>query len=62
MNNDITDQVVDTIGSTAKIGTIGDGKLFVILVSRSVRIRIGEENEAALTIKEPATISDSRKQ
>ncbi|MBW4525958.1 MAG: hypothetical protein KME18_12290 [Phormidium tanganyikae FI6-MK23] len=47
--------------STAKTGTIGDGKLFVIPVSRAIRILTIEENEAALNIEEPATLSDSRK-
>ena len=61
VNDDITDAVVDTIVATAKTGTIGDGKLFVIPVSRAVRIRTSEENEAALTIEEPATLSDPRK-
>ncbi len=61
VNDDLTDAVVDTIVSTAKTGTIGDGKLFVIPVSRAVRIRTSEENEAALTIEEPATLSDPRK-
>ncbi len=61
VNDDITDAVVDTIVSTAKTSTIGDGKLFVIPVSRAIRIRTSEENEAALTIEEPATVSDSRK-
>lgn len=61
VNDDITDAVIDTIVATAKTGTIGDGKLFVIPVSRAIRIRTSEENEAALTIAEPATVSDSRK-
>jgi nitrogen regulatory protein PII len=61
VNDDITDTVVDTIVATAKTGTIGDGKLFVIPVSRTVRIRTSEENEVALTIEEPATLSDPRK-
>ena len=61
VNDDMTDAVVDTIVSTAKTSTIGDGKLFVIPVSRAIRIRTSEENEAALTIEEPATVSDSRK-
>lgn len=61
VNDDITDAVVDTIVATAKTGTIGDGKLFVIPVSRAVRIRTSEENEAALKIEEPATLSDPRK-
>jgi nitrogen regulatory protein PII len=61
VNDDITDAVADTIVKTAKTGTIGDGKLFVIPVSRAIRIRTSEENEAALTIEEPATLSDPRK-
>ncbi len=61
VNDDITDTVVDTIVATAKTGTIGDGKLFVIPVSRAVRIRTSEENEAALTIEVPATISEALK-
>jgi nitrogen regulatory protein P-II 1 len=61
VNDDLLDSVVDTIVATAKTGTIGDGKLFVLPVSRAVRIRTGEENAAALTIQEPATLSDPRK-
>lgn len=58
VNDDLTDDVVETIVKTAKTDTVGDGKLFVIPVSRAVRIRTGEENEAALTIEEPATLSE----
>ncbi|MEH2247623.1 P-II family nitrogen regulator [Nostoc sp.] len=62
VNDNMVDMVVDTIVATAKTGTIGDGKLFVIPVSRAVRIRTGEENEAALTIEEPATLSHPLKE
>jgi nitrogen regulatory protein PII len=61
VNDDLTDTVVDTIVATAKSGTIGDGKLFVIPVSRAIRIRTSEENEAALTVDVPATLSDPLK-
>jgi nitrogen regulatory protein PII len=61
VNDDQTDAVIDTIVSTAKTGTIGDGKLFVIPVSRAIRIRTGEENEAALSIEVPAALSDPLK-
>jgi nitrogen regulatory protein PII len=61
VNDEMTDTVVDTIVSTAKTGTIGDGKLFVIPVSRAIRIRTSEENEAALKVEQPATLSDPRK-
>ena len=58
VNDDMVDMVVDTIVATAKTGTIGDGKLFVIPVSRAVRIRTGEENEATLKVEEPAALSN----
>lgn len=58
VNDDIVDMVVDTIVSTAKTGTVGDGKLFVIPVGRVVRIRTGEENEAALDILESTAVGD----
>jgi nitrogen regulatory protein P-II 1 len=61
VDDDMVDAVVDTIVATAKTGTIGDGKLFVIPVSRAVRIRTSEENEAALAIEVPATLSDPLK-
>ncbi len=60
VNDDLTDAVVDTIVKTARTDTVGDGKLFVIPVSRAIRIRTSEENEAALTIEEPATLSEQR--
>jgi nitrogen regulatory protein PII len=61
VNDDMVDAVVDTIVSTARTGTVGDGKLFVIPVTRTVRIRTGEENESALKIEEPVTLSDPLK-
>ena len=61
VNDDIVDKVVDTIVATAKTGTVGDGKIFVIPVSRSVRIRTGEENEAALDLAESALTDPAKK-
>lgn len=61
VTDEMTDAVVNTIVNTAKTGTIGDGKLFVIPVSRAIRIRTGEENDAALTIEEAASLSDPLK-
>jgi nitrogen regulatory protein PII len=61
VNDEDVDRVVDTIVATAKTGTVGDGKLFVIPVSRAVRIRTEEQNEAALTIEQPATLSNPHK-
>ncbi|HEX9920473.1 MAG TPA: P-II family nitrogen regulator [Candidatus Methylomirabilis sp.] len=41
-------QVVETIERTARTGTIGDGKIFVLPVEEAVRIRTGERDKDAL--------------
>jgi nitrogen regulatory protein P-II 1 len=46
--NDQADQVIDAIIGAARTGKIGDGKIFVTDVERVIRIRTGEENEAAV--------------
>ncbi|MHA1569560.1 MAG: P-II family nitrogen regulator [Alphaproteobacteria bacterium] len=46
--DNIADQVVDTIRTTANTGQIGDGKIFVVDVGKAVRIRTGEADEEAL--------------
>jgi len=40
--------VVDVIVSVNKTGQAGDGKIFVMPVSDSVRVRTGEDGEAAI--------------
>lgn len=45
---DYVDRVVDTIEHSARTGSIGDGKIFVIDVERAVRIRTGEQDNDAL--------------
>jgi nitrogen regulatory protein PII len=42
------DKVVDTISSMAKTGQIGDGKIFVLPIEQTIRIRTGETDENAL--------------
>ena len=39
---------VETIIAAAKTGSIGDGKVFVLPVEESVRIRTGERGEDAI--------------
>ena len=39
---------VDAIVKAARTGKIGDGKIFVTSVERVVRIRTGEQDEAAV--------------
>jgi nitrogen regulatory protein P-II 1 len=42
------DQVIDAIVGAARTGKIGDGKIFVNEVERVIRIRTGEQDEAAI--------------
>lgn len=44
----LADQVVDTIHKTAKTAKIGDGKIFVLDVASSLRVRTGETGDDAL--------------
>ncbi len=41
-------QIIETIEKSAKTGRIGDGKIFVTNVEEVVRIRTGEQGEAAI--------------
>lgn len=42
------DEVIQAIINAAKTGKIGDGKIFVSSVEKTIRIRTGEEDEEAL--------------
>ncbi len=42
------DKVVAAIQATARVGEVGDGKIFVSSIERAVRIRTGETDEAAV--------------
>jgi nitrogen regulatory protein P-II 1 len=44
----LVDQCIDAIVKVARTGKIGDGKIFVTSVERVVRIRTGEQDEAAI--------------
>ncbi|HEU4986742.1 MAG TPA: P-II family nitrogen regulator [Rhizobiaceae bacterium] len=45
---DLVDKVVEAIGTAAKTGQIGDGKIFVYPLDQAVRIRTGETDTDAL--------------
>ncbi|WP_321312656.1 P-II family nitrogen regulator [Halarcobacter sp.] len=45
---DDVDSTIDLIINSAKTGKIGDGKIFVSAIEKTVRIRTGEEDEDAL--------------
>ncbi len=42
------DSLVDLIRSTARTGEVGDGKIFIFPVDEVVRIRTGEQGDAAV--------------
>ncbi len=45
---DLVEPALEKIVSAARTGTIGDGKIFVMNIEDSVRIRTGESGDAAL--------------
>ena len=47
-SDDYANKAVEAIMSAAKTGKIGDGKIFVSDISKTIRIRTGEEDEEAL--------------
>ncbi|MFA6133930.1 MAG: P-II family nitrogen regulator [Phycisphaerae bacterium] len=48
VNEGYVQTAIDAILSTARTGNIGDGKIFVMDLLRCVRIRTGEEGNAAI--------------
>ena len=44
----LVDQAIEAIESAARTGKIGDGKIFITSVEHTVRIRTGEQDEAAV--------------
>lgn len=49
---------IDAILSAARTGAVGDGKIFVQAIERVIRIRTGEQDNAALT---PVTADEVRR-
>lgn len=48
VDDDLLDQVIETIRTAASTGKIGDGKIFVVPVDQAIRIRTGEAGSEAL--------------
>ena len=46
--DDALDKALEAIQNAARTGRIGDGKVFVSDVSQAIRIRTGEQGDAAL--------------
>jgi len=47
-DDDLADQAIEAVQSTAQTGQIGDGKIFVLDLSQAIRIRTGETDTDAL--------------
>jgi len=47
-NDEYLEKAIDAIKENAKTGKIGDGKIFVSDISKTIRIRTDEEDEEAL--------------
>ncbi len=48
IGDDLVDQAIEVITSSANTGKIGDGKIFITELEQVVRIRTGESGPAAL--------------
>jgi len=48
VQSDLVERCVDGIMQAAQTGKIGDGKIFITPVERVIRIRTGEQDEAAI--------------
>ena len=48
VNEDFVDQTIDAIIEGARTGNIGDGKIFVLPIEESIRIRTGEKGHDAI--------------
>jgi nitrogen regulatory protein P-II 2 len=48
VDDDIAEQVIEAIATTARTGKVGDGKIFVSDLEQAIRIRTGETGSAAV--------------
>ena len=46
--DEFADRVIQTIVETARTGSIGDGKIFVVPIEDVIRVRTGERGEEAV--------------
>jgi len=48
VGTELVDQVVEAFLRVARTGKVGDGKIFITDIGRTIRIRTGETDDAAL--------------
>ncbi len=53
VSDSFVEPTIKAILSAARTGEVGDGKIFVLPVEKVIRIRTGEEDEAAVTPVSP---------
>ena len=58
VSDDFVEATIDEICNGARTGEVGDGKIFVQPIERVIRIRTGEQDNAALT---PVTADEVRR-
>ena len=46
--DDLLEQCLEALQKSARTGKIGDGKIFVFDIEQAIRIRTGEEDDAAI--------------
>ena len=56
VSNHFVEPTVQAILKAARTGAVGDGKIFVLPVEKVVRIRTGEEDQAAVTPVAPVAV------
>jgi nitrogen regulatory protein P-II 1 len=49
VSDDFVDPTIEALCEGARTGEVGDGKIFVLPLERTVRIRTGEQDVAAVT-------------
>ena len=49
VSNHFVETTVNAILKAARTGVVGDGKIFIVPIEKVVRIRTGEEDQAAVT-------------
>ena len=49
VSNHFVETTVNAILQAARTGVVGDGKIFIVPIEKVVRIRTGEEDQAAVT-------------
>ena len=48
VNEEFVEPTIEAVKKSARTGKIGDGKIFILNLSRCIRIRTGEEGEEAI--------------